>query len=193
MTQQVGMIVGCDVNGLIGYDGQLAYNNKTDLKRFKKLTMGSTVIVGRKTYDSLPVGKKTGKKLNGRIKHVLSNRASKYDNTEDTKYFNTFKDALLACYEDRPIWIIGGESLYKDSLVLSIPDIIDLTIINGMNIFSTQDSLATSMKKSSYLHPIPYVYMVESEVQNKDDDSLWHRRYVRRPGWGDSILKELRK
>jgi len=177
------MIVSCDVNGLIGYDGKLPYDNKTDLKRFKKLTMGSTVIVGKNTYESLPIGKKSGKKLKGRVKHVLSYNASEYKNTDDTKYFSCFRKALLACSVGKPIWIIGGASVYKDALIIGIPDFIDLTILNGV-IIKTTDTLLVSSQKSSYLHPIPYTYIVESEVQNKDDKNLWHRRYVRRPGWG---------
>jgi len=181
--QKVGMIVGCDITGLIGYGDQLAYNNKTDLKRFKKLTMGSTVIVGRKTYDSLPIGKKSGQKLNGRIKHVLSRKERKYEKNNDTRYFSNLRDALLACQKDKSVWIIGGASVYKDALILELPDFIDLTIINCISVNRIEDNISLSIQKSSHLHPIPYTYIVESEVQNPDDNKLWHRRYIRRPSW----------
>ena len=226
-TQHVGMIVACDLGGLIGYDGDLPWHNKTDLKRFKKLTMGSTLIMGRKTYDSLPVGKKSGLKLGGRLKHVLSLHTEDYTNTEDTKWFSRIDKALLACpekfekclgpyimdapdcpkcscgepstYESgwcgqfKPIWIIGGESIYQHALILSVPDFIDVTIMNFIHLGPCKDSIKVSIEKSSNLPHIPYIYMVESEVQNEDDPELWHRRYIKRPGgFGHSYLGDMR-
>ncbi len=228
--QQVGMIVVCDLGGLIGYDGKLPWHNKTDLKRFKKLTMGGTLIMGRKTYDSLPVSEKTGKKLGSRLKHVLSYHASEYTDTEDTKWFRNWDKALLACSEKydeckgtytmygpgapdyplcscgeastyeigwcgrkKPIWIIGGESIYREALMLNIPDFIDLTIMNFIHIGPVRDSIRASLKKSSNLPHIPYMYMVESEIQNKDDKTVWHRRYVKRPGgFSSSFIESIR-
>ena len=50
----LGMIVACDRNGAIGKDGDLPWRQSTDLQHFKKITMGSNLIMGRKTWDSLP-------------------------------------------------------------------------------------------------------------------------------------------
>ena len=50
----LGMIVACDRNGAIGKDGDLPWRQSTDLQHFKTVTMGSNLIMGRKTWDSLP-------------------------------------------------------------------------------------------------------------------------------------------
>ena len=50
----LGMIVACDRTGAIGKDGDLPWRQSTDLQHFKKITMGSNLIMGRKTWDSLP-------------------------------------------------------------------------------------------------------------------------------------------
>ncbi|KKN66634.1 hypothetical protein LCGC14_0469690 [marine sediment metagenome] len=192
--QQVGMIVACDLNGLIGYDGLLPWTNKEDLRRFKELTMGGSLIMGRKTYDSLPIGKKSGKKLAGRLKYVLSSQASLKENNEETKWFKEWNKALLACPEDKPIWIIGGEEVYKFALDVNIPDFIEVTILNQITIPSIKDRLEVSISKSSRLPHIPYLYMVQSEEQNDKDTNLWHRRYIRRPGgFGTSFIEDIRK
>ena len=62
----LGMIVACDRNGAIGKDGDLPWRQSTDLQHFKKITMGSNLIMGRKTWDSLPG------MLPGREHYVLS-------------------------------------------------------------------------------------------------------------------------
>jgi len=50
----LGMIVACDRNGAIGKDGDLPWRQSTDLQHFKQVTLGSNIIMGRKTWDSLP-------------------------------------------------------------------------------------------------------------------------------------------
>jgi hypothetical protein len=123
----------------------------------------------------------------------LSLHADEHTDTEDTKWFRRISKALLACPEDKPIWIIGGESIYRDALLMYIPDFIDVTIMNFIHIGPMKDSVKVSLEKSANLPHIPYVYMVESEVQNEDDPVLWHRRYVKRPGgFGHSFLEDIR-
>lgn len=211
----VGMIAACDINGLIGYDGKIPWHNKTDLKRFKQLTMNSTLIMGRKTYESLPANK-----LPGRTKYVLTYSPWGKEDTDDVKWFNDWKKALLACprtYEEcngpaimdapdgpqcscgepsvwesgwcgrnKPIWIIGGEQVYKEALALWIPDFIDLTILAAVCIPDPSARLSVSAQKSVRLPDIPYVYMVHSEEQNVIDKMLWHRIYRKRPGGFES-------
>jgi dihydrofolate reductase len=110
------MIVACDLNGLIGYDGKLLWHNKTDLERFKELTMGGTLIMGHKTYESLPINA-DGRRLTGRLKHVLSKSWPAKESTDDTKWFRELDRALLESPIDknhnRNIWIIGGASIYR--------------------------------------------------------------------------------
>jgi dihydrofolate reductase len=190
MGSQVGMIVACDLNGLIGYDGRIPWENKEDMRRFKELTMDSTVIVGCKTYESLP-----GKKLPGRIKHVLDDMVlNKHTETADTMWFYSLKDALLSADENNKIWIIGGAQLYKESLDLLVPDFIDLTIMNFVWFSPLADRIDDSKNKKRVLPAIPHFYMVESECQNQNDKTLFHRKYIRRPGgFGTSFIEDIRK
>ncbi len=193
MGSLVGMIVACDLTGLIGYDGKIPWDNKEDMRRFKELTMGSTVIVGKNTYESLP-----GNKLPGRVKYVLDDMYipghSECKDTADTIWFRDIGKALLAADENNPIWIIGGAQLYNDSLHLGIPDFIDLTIMNFIWFKPIDDSWRIQKQKERKLSEIPYLYMVESEHQNQFDNTLFHRKYIRRPGgFSTSFIEDLRR
>ena len=91
----LGMIVACDRNGAIGKDGDLPWRQSTDLQHFKKITMGSNLIMGRKTWDSLPG------MLPGREHYVLSR-----GQVEGVPVI-TVEDAL-----EMDGWIIGGGQIY---------------------------------------------------------------------------------
>ena len=91
----LGMIVACDRNGAIGKDGDLPWRQSTDLQHFKKITMGSNLIMGRKTWDSLPGI------LPGREHYVLSR-----GQVEGVPVI-TVEDAL-----EMDGWIIGGGQIY---------------------------------------------------------------------------------
>ena len=92
----LGMIVACDRNGAIGKNGDLPWRQSTDLQHFKKITMGSNLIMGRKTWDSLPG------MLPGREHFVLSR-----GEVEDVPVISV-DDALKM-----DGWIIGGGEIYK--------------------------------------------------------------------------------
>ena len=92
----LGMIVACDRNGAIGKDGDLPWKQSTDLQHFKKITMGSNLIMGRKTWDSLPG------KLPGREHFVLSR-----GDVEGVDVIS-FEQAL-----QMEGWIIGGGQIYE--------------------------------------------------------------------------------
>ena len=91
----LGMIVACDRNGAIGKDGDLPWRQSTDLQHFKKITMGSNLIMGRKTWDSLPG------MLPGREHYVLSR-----GQVEGVPVI-TVEEAL-----GMEGWIIGGGQIY---------------------------------------------------------------------------------
>ena len=92
----LGMIVACDRNGAIGKDGDLPWRQSTDLQYFKKITMGSNLIMGRKTWDSLPGI------LPGREHFVLSR-----GKVADVAVI-TVEEAL-----EMEGWIIGGGQIYE--------------------------------------------------------------------------------
>jgi dihydrofolate reductase len=167
---KLGMIVACDLNGLIGVNNNLPWHIPTDLKRFKHLTKGHSVIMGRKTYESIPTTKK-GERLPGRTKYVLSKTPK--ETAGDTYWFTNLQDAICAAEENKLVWIAGGASLYETALKMQILDFIDLTII---------DHVASIPEEANtvYLPRIPMLYRATAEYQNPENGLLWHRRYEKR-------------
>jgi len=108
----LGMIVACDRNGAIGKDGDLPWKQSTDLQHFKRVTMGSNLIMGRKTWDSLPG------MLPGRAHYVLSR--GEVEGVEVV--------ALDKALEMEG-WVIGGGEIYE----LFLPHVEELhrTIIDA--------------------------------------------------------------
>lgn len=98
-------IASVDQNWAIGYQGRLLRPISADLRRFKAITMGHSVILGRKTLESFP----GGKPLPGRENLILSTTMAQP--TEGAKVFSSL-EALLAYAPDDAI-VIGGESVYR--------------------------------------------------------------------------------
>ena len=99
-------------NFAIGNEGKLCYHITNDLKRFRELTMGHTIIMGRKTADTLEEGP-----LEGRRNIVLS-KTGNYSRTE-FECFSDLETALKTCQEEEEVFIIGGGQIYKEALPLT--------------------------------------------------------------------------
>ena len=113
-------IVAAAENWGIGKDHALLYHISADLKRFKELTMGHTVIMGRKTFQSLP----GGKGLPGRRNIVLSRNPD--FTAENAEVVDTVMAAVFTA-NDAESFIIGGDSIYR--AFLSACDTVYLTRI----------------------------------------------------------------
>ena len=98
-------------NRAIGFKNKLIYWLPNDLKRFKALTTGHTIIMGRNTFLSLPKGA-----LPNRRNIVLSRSAKVLEGCE---VYPSLEDALKHCAPDEDIYIIGGASVYKQALQLA--------------------------------------------------------------------------
>ena len=127
------MIFACDLNGAIGKDGDLPWRQTTDLKHFKEITEGNTIVMGRKTWDSLP-----GKLPNRR--HIVMSRSAIND-VETCSY-----DEVISLAKNKNIFIIGGGEIYK--LFLDEVDVIHRTIIH-CNI-SGADTFAPTVDESVF-------------------------------------------
>jgi dihydrofolate reductase len=110
------MIVARAQNGVIGRDGTLPWHIPADLKRFKALTMGSVMVMGRKTFDSLPG------LLPGRRHIVLTNDREWHANGAESAH--SIEEAL-ALAGTEPVSIIGGAHIF--ALFLPLADRIELT------------------------------------------------------------------
>ena len=104
----ITIIAAIAQNKAIGYGNKLLYWLPNDLKRFKALTTGHTIIMGRKTFDSLPKGA-----LPNRRNVVLSRSQSAIEGCE---VYQSLEDALQHCSTDEDIYIIGGASVYEQAL-----------------------------------------------------------------------------
>ena len=112
----VTLVVARAVNGVIGRDGKLPWHIPADLKRFKALTMGSVMIMGRRTFDSLP-GLLPGRR------HIVLTRDPDW-RAEGVDVAHTPQEALaLAGVE--PVSVIGGADIFD--LFLPIAGRIELT------------------------------------------------------------------
>ena len=107
----ISLIVAKSKHNVIGDKGRIPWHIPNDLKRFKELTTGKTVIMGRKTFESLP---KEYKPLPNRINIVLS--TDKTYQTNCCIVTDDLKKALRKAGSDKEVFIIGGEQVYKEGL-----------------------------------------------------------------------------
>ena len=107
----ISIIVAIAKNRAIGFENKLLYWLPNDLKRFKALTTGHTIIMGRKTFESLPKGA-----LPNRRNIVLSRQDIEFPGAER---FDSLEAALSACRADEEVYIIGGASVYQEALPIA--------------------------------------------------------------------------
>lgn len=108
----ISIIVAIDEKNAIGKNNQLLCHLPNDLKYFKSVTQGHTVIMGRKTYESLPNGA-----LPNRRNIVLSrNKDLQLDRCEVA---NSLEDAIALCKGEDEIFIIGGADVYSKAIDLA--------------------------------------------------------------------------
>lgn len=103
----ITIIVAYTRNHAIGKDNNLLYHISDDLKRFKSLTTGNTVIMGRKTFESLPKGA-----LPNRRNIVVTHQSPDYENVEIAHSL----DEAIRMAQDDNVFIIGGGSIYHDAM-----------------------------------------------------------------------------
>jgi len=128
----IHMIYACAAGGVIGRAGSIPWHVPEDLAHFKRLTWGAAVLMGRKTWDSLPARQKP---LPGRCNIILSRQsalpiAPSADPGTRVQHARTLEHALeIASAHGGDLWIIGGAQLYAAALPLA--DTIHITEIEG--------------------------------------------------------------
>lgn len=147
----ISIIVAVTENRVIGKDNQLLWRLPDDMKRFKQLTMGNPIIMGRKTYESI------GKPLPGRTSIVVTrNREYKLD---EAIVVNSLQEAILRAREldAQEAYIIGGGELYKQAQ--SVSDRLYITEIH------------TTMSGDAYFEIVDPSQWIETErsVHEADD------------------------
>lgn len=120
LQRTLTMIAAAAENNALGKDNDLIWHISEDLKRFKRLTTGHAIIMGRKTFESMP------KALPNRINIVLTQK--KDYTAEGAVVVHTIKDALALVKDDHQPFVIGGGQIY--SLFMPLCDRIELTRVH---------------------------------------------------------------
>lgn len=130
-TLDIRLIYAQDVLGGIGYKNRLPWSIKADMAHFKELTTGGVVVMGRKTWESLPV---KNRPLINRDNVVVSSTYLETDVPFEVRLCkpSLFLKELKAYYGEQPVpvWIIGGSSLFK--LAMPYANKIERTVIHGV-------------------------------------------------------------
>ncbi len=108
----ITIICALAANRAIGHENKLLYYLPSDLRRFKALTTGHTIIMGRRTFESLPKGALPNRR------NIVLTRRSDFE-CPGAEVFPSLEAALAACSTEEDIYIIGGESVYAEALPLA--------------------------------------------------------------------------
>ena len=117
IKSELTIIAAASANNVIGFNNKLIWNIPKDLKRFKELTQGHSVIMGRKTFESLPFP------LPNR-RNIVVTRNKDYS-PEGIEVFSSIEDAIYVCKDDLQPFIIGGGEIYSQTI--NLVDKIELT------------------------------------------------------------------
>lgn len=147
------MIAAAAENRALGKDNQLVWHLPNDFKRFKSLTTGHYIIMGRKTFESFP------KPLPNRT-HVIITRQKGYE-AEGCIIVNSIEKAIEICPKNEESFIIGGGEIYN--LSLPFADKIELTVVH--HTFEA-DAFFPEINKNEW-------ELTNSEFQTKDEKHLY--------------------
>lgn len=153
--RKISIIAAIDRRSAIGFENKLLFWIPSDLKRFKELTTGNTIIMGRKTFESLPKGA-----LPNRRNLVLSRQTDL--RLEGAEVFPSLQEAINHCPENAHIYIIGGESLYKQAI--SLAHELCMTEID-----------ATATQADAFFPPIdPAIWKIENKEKHTANEKTPH-------------------
>ena len=156
---KLALIAAIAKNNAIGFENKLIYWLPNDLKRFKELTTGHTIIMGSNTFRSLPKGA-----LPNRRNIVLSRKESGFPGCET---FSSLEEALANCSDTELVYIIGGEMLYRTALPHA--DILCLTEIDDTP--ENADALFPEFARNEW-------EVIEQEEHTADEKHAYNYRFV---------------
>lgn len=151
------MIAAAAENNALGKNNELVWHLPNDFKRFKSLTTGHHIIMGRKTFESFP------KPLPDRV-HIVISRQVNYK-PEGCIVVDSIEKAIALCPENDDSYVIGGGEIYN--LALPFTDIIELTKVHHS---FDADAFFPKINKSEWV-------LVESEENYKDEKHLYDYTY----------------
>jgi len=155
---KLGLIYAHARNGVIGKDGKLPWHLPEDLAHFKRLTLGCPVIMGRKTWDSLP---ERFRPLPGRLNIVVTRNSDWKPGGATT--VPSFAQAVALVSAQPLVWVIGGGELFAQSLPFA--DVAEVTEIDADfegDVFAPQlgpDWKESAREKHTAATGIPYSFV----------------------------------
>ena len=156
---KLALIAAIAKNNAIGFENKLIYWLPNDLKRFKELTTGHTIIMGSNTFRSLPKGA-----LPNRRNIVLSRKESGFPGCET---FSSLEEALANCSDTELVYIIGGEMLYRTALPHA--DILCLTEVDDTP--ENADAFFPEFARNEW-------EVIEQEEHTADEKHAYNYRFV---------------
>jgi dihydrofolate reductase len=166
----ISIIVAVSDDWGIGKDNELLWHISEDLKRFKKLTTGNTVIMGKKTWESLPK-----RPLPGRKNIVLTDDPKDCFESSETAY--SIDDAIAKCLPGEEIFVIGGGSVYRQFMVIA--DRLYITHVHrkapaDVYFPEIDPAIWKVIEKQEFTTDgpdiIPYTYIIYDRVKNQRDN-----------------------
>ncbi|MDO8730880.1 MAG: dihydrofolate reductase [Candidatus Omnitrophota bacterium] len=151
----ISLIVAASRNGVIGANNKLPWHLPADLKRFKQLTMGYPILMGRKTFESI------GKPLPGRTNIVITRQ--KGFQCCGTTVVHSVEEALLICENEKETFVIGGAEIFQQALPLA--DRIYLTRIEkdfegDTKLFEIDPAGWKEVSREEFLNdPLPHTFI----------------------------------
>ena len=107
----LSIVVAMSENNAIGKDNKLLWHLPADLKHFKEITSGHTILMGRKTFDSI------GRPLPNRRNIVITRNADL--SLEGVEIYNGLEQALAACRNEAEVFLIGGAEIYRQAILFT--------------------------------------------------------------------------
>jgi dihydrofolate reductase len=156
----IGMIYAVSPEGVIGLHGGIPWNHPGDMRRFKRVTLDSTVISGRATFDSV------GKPLPRRRNIVVTSRPLVVDGVETAA---TLAEAIALAGTAGAVWLIGGARIYEEGMKYA--DLIDVTYVPDH--VDAPDAVRVPPIDETVFEPGPL-------LPHEDEPGLTRRVYTRR-------------
>ena len=119
----ITVIAAIATNNALGKDNDLIWHLPADLKRFKKVTTGHYILMGRNTYESI------GRPLPNRTTIIITRNKNYFK--EGCLIANSLEEAVEMAKEEAQVFIIGGAQIYKETIAKDLAEQLDITLVHN--------------------------------------------------------------
>jgi dihydrofolate reductase len=170
------LIFASDINGVIGNNNTIPWYVPEDLTYFRKITTYGIVIMGRKTFESLPNGY-----LKNRINIVITNNYKNYNNIDNTLIFTDFDNVFTTIENiqketNKKVFIIGGSMIYR--IFFKYCNIIHRTVIYNTNVSTVYNPDDNIMFPYSIHNFVDYKNIYESDILCSKNNNIQYQHFT---------------